>query len=185
MNKKAEDEGRTTKRVKLPEIRCDAILRNTVMTHASKKGLPYSRYVLNLIRADLASEDLEEGYTAQQLEDGERKIVGTREIGVSLPENVRVHLEAIKARDGISLSEQIRKIVMTHHGDGDLGHKELMELIRTNNLLIAAGRNLNQLMRKVNSGEAIVASFELLEEVLRVVEQAIADVNEFKNRLGL
>ena len=89
-----------------------------------------------------------------------------REIRLT-PEEVRL-ASVIAYREGYSLSRWLTAVVLVRLGAGQqLGQHELEALARSNQLLLAIGRNLNQVARAVN-----VAGMELR----RMPDQRIAEL---------
>ncbi len=169
---------RAANTTKLTDIRCTHDKKQEIMEHVRKSGKPLSRYVLDLLQEDMQTND-------EQTFCRARTSVKYREISVLLPEDMRRYLEGIRAKTGISLSEQIRRIVMANHGAREIEHRELDELIRTNNLLVALGRNLNQLARKANSGDSVTVTDVLLRNLGKGVDSAMADIRKLRSDLGV
>lgn len=169
---------RAANTTKLTDIRCTYEKKQEIMEHVRGLGKPLSRYVLDLLQEDMQEID-------EQTFCRARTPQKYKEVSVSLPEDMRCYLEGIRAKTGVSLSEQIRRTVMKSHGAREIEHRELDELIRTNNLLVALGRNLNQLARKANSGDRVIVTEVLLRNLGKCVDLAMADIQKLRADIGV
>lgn len=171
-------------RTKLPEIRCDQSYKERVMSHAKNRGKSYAAYITDLINADILQS---EGEVETQIKRTiyKARMDGLSPVTVMLPESMKAYLELQKSENKLSLSEQIRTMILAGHGIRIPEEREIIELMRTNNLLVAIGRNLNQLARKANSGEAVNVEIAFLQRLLEVVEKASSDVKILQKEMGL
>lgn len=163
---------------KLTDIRCTHEKKQEIMEHARKLGKPLSRYVLDLLQKDIKA-------IGEETFSRVRTSMKYTQVSVLIPEDMRRHLEGIRTKTGVSLSEQIRRIVMASHGAREIEHRELDELIKTNNLLVALGRNLNQLTRKANSGDSVAVADILLHNLNESVDLAMADIQKLRADIGV
>lgn len=168
-----------SKRPKLPEVRCTVEFHKKVMEHANSKGLKFSQYVLSLIEADMLHAN--DGDEVPKHAVSNQKIAL---VGVLLPRDVIEDLKRKKEKSGVPVSVRIRQIVMSSYGKRPAEQVELDELIRSNNQLVALGRNLNQLTRQANMGEHVVLPEMLMQSLLSVINDAMHEIEKLKQNLG-
>lgn len=165
------------KRTKLPEIRCTEDLHAQVMEHANSRGLRYSQYVLSLIRADMQGG-------VEQSDMGQVSHANITPVSVLLPAEMIAVMKRNKEVYRLPLSVQVRNMLAGDCGKRPPEEYEIGEIIRVNNQLVALGRNLNQLTRKANAGEAVNIPAGLLAGLQSKIDEAMREVAKLRKDLG-
>ncbi|RKV76836.1 MAG: plasmid mobilization relaxosome protein MobC [Neisseria sp.] len=166
-------------RVKLPEIRCTHDFRLRVLARVEEEGTSYAQYVTRLINEDIS---------CLQRQDDSGSLTRTEVVGagknvavtITIPDALYQRLDEVRRSKKESVSEQVRRMLLAHYGVRIPEDRELQELVRVNNLLVAIGRNLNQVARKANSGEHVVVSDLLLNNLMDAVDSACAAVKQLQ-----
>lgn len=164
---------------RLPAIRVSEEVRQAIFNRLSLSGKSYSSYVLELIAKDgLFSDD-------EIPIDKSKKSMDFVRVNCLIPRNIAEYLTSVKREQGLSISEQIRKVLMENYGVRELEENEVMQLMQTNYQLMAIGRNLNQLTRQANANKAVQIPESLVELLLEKVDEARSDIAELVKSLGL
>lgn len=89
-------------------------------------------------------------------------------------------LEPEAANLGLTLPEYLVALARSHVGDATVSRNERVLLSNSNYQLLAIGRNLNQVTRMLNSGQALgVGEFRVIDEAVRALKDHVKVVSSF------
>ncbi len=143
----------------------------------ASRNLTPSEAVRRVLRTVLSTDPVADPPLKEDDEsDGEG--TGNRRLQVTLTTAEHAALVALAAQEGMTVPRWLRGVVRLHlTGDRQFGEKEIEALARSNQVLLALARNINQIGRnlsaRTNSDVLTLAQIEFLIEQLKSHTEAV------------
>ena len=144
-----------------------------------QRGLTPSEGARRVVRVLLDGKDLADVLSHPADDEGgagERK-----RLEIRLTHAEHVALSEVAGREGMSLPRWLTGLVRLHLvGEQQFGEVEVKALARSSQVLLALGRNINQIARNMNqrldSDELTLAQIEYLAELIKTHTEAVSAV---------
>lgn len=106
---------------------------------------------------------------------------GKKRLEIRLTNAEHIALTAVADREGMSLPRWLTGLVRLHlTGEQQFGEEEVRALTRSSQVLLAIGRNVNQIARNMNQradkDELTLAQIEYLVELIKHHTEAVSDL---------